>query len=289
MAGEMEKKYWHVCTEGLEKETVFGSREDFIYGMNGVPVYAIMYDVMVLAFCLMINHVHFIVAGKEKECRDFIQSYKRRMSLLANMSGTDVCIKEIDNRDYLLKAIAYVLRNPMTAGQKVLPFMYEWGSGGIYFRGEVMPYGHLTAVRDVKHRDMRRFIRSNVILPGDYLVTDEGMVYPGSYVRSDIVERLYGTPANMLYHVLRNDCVDVELAGNVLSKVRYGDSELAGPVRRFCSMRFGCQSVSDLSPEDRCRLAEMLRKSYGIGFRQMARLTGLDTGLLRRLFGKEPD
>lgn len=276
-----------MCTEGLEKEIIFRNRADFTFGMNGVPVCALCHDVLVLAFCLMSNHVHFILAGRESGCRGFIQSYKRRMSMLADMNGVDANIKEIDNKDYLLKAIAYVLRNPMTAGQKVLPFMYEWGSGNIYFREGAMTYGKMVTVGEKTSREMRELIKSGVSLPVHYLLTEEGLVYPGSYVRSDIVERLYGSPAQMLYYVSRNDCVEVELAGSVLSKVRYSDSELYGSVRNICIREFNCQSVSELRVEDRCRLAKILRKSYGIGLKQTSRLTELDSGLLRKLFGKE--
>ena len=31
------KGYWHVCTDGLEKGLIFKDKDDFIFGMNGVP------------------------------------------------------------------------------------------------------------------------------------------------------------------------------------------------------------------------------------------------------------
>lgn len=35
------KKYWHVCTEGLKRRIIFSGKEDFVFGMNGIPVYCI--------------------------------------------------------------------------------------------------------------------------------------------------------------------------------------------------------------------------------------------------------
>ena len=52
------ENYWHICTEGLVKKVIFKSREDYIVGMNAIPVCAQRFNVTVLAFCLMDNHVN---------------------------------------------------------------------------------------------------------------------------------------------------------------------------------------------------------------------------------------
>lgn len=92
----MEKHYWHICTDGLAREIIFKDVKDYIFGMNGVPALSLFYGVTVLAFCLMSNHVHFVVRGFEKGCRTFITAYKKRLSLIADMTLADVCIKRID-------------------------------------------------------------------------------------------------------------------------------------------------------------------------------------------------
>ena len=40
------------------KKVIFKSREDYIVGMNAIPVCAQRFNVTVLAFCLMDNHVN---------------------------------------------------------------------------------------------------------------------------------------------------------------------------------------------------------------------------------------
>ena len=54
----MENEFWHVCTKGLTSGLIFRSREDYVYGMNGVAVYSQMYRVGTLALCLMDNYVN---------------------------------------------------------------------------------------------------------------------------------------------------------------------------------------------------------------------------------------
>lgn len=282
------KKYWHVCTEGLKQGVIFKERKDFVFGMNGIPVCALKHRILVLAFCLMDNHVHFIVAGEEQDCRKFVFSYRRRLSVLADMEGVDVCIKAIGDMEYLRMAIGYVLRNPMDAGGKELPFYYEWGSGALYFRGDVsVPFRswNSQSVADMGPKKMRVLLKSNFILPDYYMVSPEGVVLPENYVRADIVERVFGLPVRFIYSVLRNDAVEMELAGEVLRKVRYTDSELAGSVIGLCRQKFRAESPESLAMEDRCRLAGLLRKRYGIGVKQISRLTGVNPELLSRIFG----
>ena len=141
MRGE-SREYYHICTEGLEKKLLFRDRRDYIYGMNSIPVCALKFNVSVLAFCLMDNHVHFITEGRYEECSAFINEYKRRCSQRLRSKYSEVqalhdlkvSIHHIDSEEYLLSSVAYVLRNPFSTGSKCLPFHYEWCSAGLYFR-----------------------------------------------------------------------------------------------------------------------------------------------------------
>ena len=109
----MEKKNWHICTEGLEDDLIFKSAGDFVYGMNGVPVCALTSGVSILCFCLMDNHVHFIVNGTEADGERFIRQYLRRLSRLVRIPVEKASMKLIDDDEYLRQAVGYVLRNPV--------------------------------------------------------------------------------------------------------------------------------------------------------------------------------
>lgn len=110
--------------------------------MNSIPACALKFNVSVLAFCLMDNHVHFITEGRYEECSAFINEYKRRCSQRLRSKYSEVqalhdlkvSIHHIDSEEYLLSSVAYVLRNPFSTGSKCLPFHYEWCSAGLYSR-----------------------------------------------------------------------------------------------------------------------------------------------------------
>ena len=70
------KAYWLVTTEHLKKGLWFRDDEDYRVGMNYVAIVAFVYKVMVLAFVLMSNHVHFVLYCTEEEARAFINEFK---------------------------------------------------------------------------------------------------------------------------------------------------------------------------------------------------------------------
>ena len=113
------------------------------------------------------------------------------------------------------------------------------------------------------------------------------MVDPSCYVDYRAVEGLFGHVGRMLYFLSRNDDMEMELTENHLSKSSYSDEELAVSVRVICREKFGCDSPDGLSVEARYSLVSILRKRYGLGPKQLARLTGTDPQLLRGILLKK--
>ncbi len=128
-------------TRGLEKDLLFYGDADFLYGMNIIPRYLKLSGTRLLAFCLMDNHMHFVLEGCRDACNQFIINYKRTVfSFLKKRRGRDVPettvpgIVGIESTDRLLTVIAYVLRNPVAAGFNYLPQDYKWSSASTCFR-----------------------------------------------------------------------------------------------------------------------------------------------------------
>ena len=170
---------------------IFRSREDFVYGMNGVPVCALMCGVDVLSFTLMTNHVHFVVTGREDSCLGFMRNYRRRLSRLADMGGNSaVGMKEIPDKETFMRTVAYVLRNSLSSDPEVLPLFYKWGSGSCYFRKDslLLPVEY-RRVSDFGYREIRKMLHSNLALPDDYRLTPEGTICPANYVNRFSVPR----------------------------------------------------------------------------------------------------
>ena len=91
--------YYHFCTNGLLKNIIFSSDEDYIYGMNAIAICKSKYvDVKILAFCIMNNHVHFIFDCTKDEGESFMRYYKLLLGVYLkknygaerNLDGADI-------------------------------------------------------------------------------------------------------------------------------------------------------------------------------------------------------
>ena len=219
---EQEKIFRHICTAGLEKEIIFKTDADYIFGMNSIPVCMADKDISMHAFCLMDNHVHFIAHGTEEDCGGFIKAYRKRLFTLADMSRADICMKEIDDAEYLKRAIAYVLRNPPAAGLAVLPTHYRWSSGPLYFNdGNTLTVNRpVTDIAHMSRRRQQKLFRTRGQLPGHYTITADGLICPKCYVDYRAVEEIFHSPFRMLYFLSGNDRMEMEPTSGILRRAR---------------------------------------------------------------------
>ena len=88
----------------------------------------------------------------------------------------------------------------------------------------------------------------------------------------------------MLYFLSRNDSMEMELTSGILRRARYTDSEMASTITNLCSEIFSKSSPDALSIDERYHLADILRKQYGLGIKQLARLTHTSISLLGQVF-----
>jgi REP element-mobilizing transposase RayT len=66
---------WHFCTDGNAVDRLFDDDHDFRDGMNRVFIVRRDFSVIILAFCLMDTHVHFILYGAFEECNKFMHKF----------------------------------------------------------------------------------------------------------------------------------------------------------------------------------------------------------------------
>ena len=62
------KKYYHVCSLGLEKNLLFSDDQDFVTGVNDIAISLLKFDIKLICYCLMSNHFHFILYGEKQVC-----------------------------------------------------------------------------------------------------------------------------------------------------------------------------------------------------------------------------
>lgn len=282
------KGYYHVSSHGLERNDIFKSREDFIQGMNDVAICVLGYDVLILCFCLMSNHFHFLLYGTLEECRRFSEEYKRRCGIRMRNSGdvkglkdVEVRLHRIDDLRYLENVIGYILRNPMAAGIKVLPYLYPWSSASLYFNPQIIIGGEV--LNEMSERKRFRILKSRTSVPDNYMVDSNGMILPSCYVDYAAVEKIFRHPARLLAALARNVENDVEIFLGVADEVSMTDQEILSQMKELIWVEFHRDSISQLSMEQRVRLCRLLKLNFKAGVKQIARVTHIDPDLVARV------
>lgn len=289
-ASVIMKKYYHVCSQGLEKGLIFSCDDDFISGVNDIAICLLKFDVKIVCYCLMNNHFHFILYGEEQACLEFANEYKRRCGIRLRISKMEVnalgnlklSISEIGDHEYLENAIAYVLRNPLAARINMMPYHYMWSSADIYFRGDTASRGG-TPVNELPERRRNRILRTKQPLPDCYMVNDRGMIIPESFVDPTLTEAIFRHPSRLMFALAKKVETEVELKFGIADQVSYTDAEMKSLINEYISMEFGVQGISALSNQQKLRLCPVMKRNYNASVKQICRITKLDPEIVSKL------
>ncbi len=126
----------HVTQRGNYRQNIFNDDEDRVCYLTLINRYAQEYHNEIYAFCLMNNHVHFIIKPKEQYslagifCRAH-QQYSLYLHKKKDIQGhlwQERFYSCLLQGSHIHKAIKYVERNPVRAGIVIQPWNYHWSS-----------------------------------------------------------------------------------------------------------------------------------------------------------------
>ncbi len=287
-----QEELYHACTNGLSQDLMFCDTKDFVQGMNDIPVCALSTGIKIYAFCLMNNHVHFVLKGQYDDCLKFMRLYKQmrsrrlraRHGTWYTLRGAEISVILLDSAEYQLNAIAYVLRNPVAAGMAVMPGEYKWSSASLYFGDKAFCLPGCRKMSELTVREKFRILKSRISFPDNYIVDSDGMIFPGSYTEYESVARMFGSPKQLLFYETKNQDLTSELETGIVAKTKYRDEELLCSLDWLCENKFRGKKYYDLRIEDRYHAAKELRRRYGCSVKQISRVTGLPADILKAMF-----
>lgn len=126
----------HVVQRGNFRQNVFETFEEFRQYCYFVREYQEKYGLEIISYCLMNNHVHFIVTPLHmdslgKYFRTVHMRYSQFKNHIEKRKGhlwQGRFFSSILDNEYLFKAIRYVERNPVRAKMIKHPWDYSWSS-----------------------------------------------------------------------------------------------------------------------------------------------------------------
>jgi len=126
----------HVTQRGNYQQKVFQEDQDCAVYLRYINKYSKKYAVDIFAYCLMHNHVHFIVRPNNKESlasafngahQRYAYYYHKKIDRNGHLWQARFfsCIL---HGDHIPTAIRYVEKNPVRAGMVKHPWEYKWSS-----------------------------------------------------------------------------------------------------------------------------------------------------------------
>ena len=101
------------------------------------------------------------------------------------------------------------------------------------------------------------------------------IVFPGEYVASEVVERLFKTCKAFNYFLCSSREDDVESREGVISHLSIPIQEMRQRRKELCREMFGTESLAGLDTVRRLKLARTLKSRYNSSTKQIARVCGL--------------
>ena len=288
------KRIYLLTTEHLKKGLWFREDEDFRVAMNFVAIQAAGNpEVVVLAFILMSNHVHFVLVGKEEDVEAFINGFKQRYSIYYRRKyGVKEFLRRNDLDTRMIpyddegpeKAVAYVQMNCVAANICSHPSQYPWGTGNTFFNPVPVVGKRLD---DLSGRARKRLLHSESdFLPGDWLLSADGFIFPASYVDVKAVEMLYRTPKRMNYFLVNSSKAKKRLMADE-NLPSFRDQTILAALPDLCRSLFQKDSFSQLQLDEKSEFARQIRFRFSADATQVARVCGITYADAARLLDSE--
>lgn len=131
---------YHVMLRGINRQTIFEDEEDKLKFIDTLRHYKQEYEYNIFAYCLMDNHVHFVIKeGKEPLERlmkrigvSYVYWYNWKYKRSGHLFQDRYKSEAIEDDSYLLEVVRYIHQNPLKANVTATLGEYCWSSYADY-------------------------------------------------------------------------------------------------------------------------------------------------------------
>jgi len=158
----------HVTQRGNDRCQVFFDDDDRRFYLWTLAQYRQKYGVSIWAYCLMDNHVHFLVVPEREESLArcfagtnlvYTQHFNKKRSRSGRLWQNRFFSCPVDTDEYLLPVLRYIETNPVRAGKANQAWDYGWSSARHHVLGtpDAVVTEPVGLIKDMG-REYRRFL-----------------------------------------------------------------------------------------------------------------------------------
>ncbi|GAB4480897.1 MAG: hypothetical protein OHK0031_02390 [Anaerolineales bacterium] len=157
--------YYHIYNRGAHRLDIFRNDADFVFLLKLIRKQMQVFDISVIAYCLMSNHYHFLLRQNgDMMISAFMQAvfniYSKAFNTKYQHTGTifegPYKAIAVDSTPYVLHLCRYIHRNPVDAAIVVRPEQWHYSN-----------YAEFVGLRNGSLVD-RDFVAENFGAPGAY-------------------------------------------------------------------------------------------------------------------------
>lgn len=279
------KPYYLITTEHSEW-LLYKTREEFIVGSNLVAISAARAELAVLDDTVMNNHHHVLGKGRRSNVDAFTDDLREKMRRyqlsLGNPSLKELKIQvdEVLDLRQFRNYVCYIDRNAYVARLDSTPNGYPWGSGNLFFNGNLCMMAEGTAWNTLSIEKRRKICRSHDIeLPASYRVRSE-QILRSSFVDYKHTESLFNS-ANQYFSMLtRRGEADVEIARLKGESIQLPNEE----VFQIVGSWYPESGIRSLDAAERLEVARSMKKRLNSSNKQIAQVLRLPLNDVDRMF-----
>ena len=129
--------YYHFFNRGAHRKSIFREPDNYFFVLDKMKMYALKYQLTLIAYVLMPNHYHFLVRQDGEHFARYLpqyvfNSYSSAYNIRYNHSGTlfedNYKVKPVQDEAYLLHLCRYIHGNPVKDGIAADPADWEYSN-----------------------------------------------------------------------------------------------------------------------------------------------------------------
>jgi len=136
-----DEGYYHIISRGINKKKIFHRKTDYEKFLTTIQKYKKIFQISILHYCLMPNHIHLLVqTQKAEDLPKFMQVilqvyahyFRKQYLYVGHLFQNRYLSKSIEKETYLLECARYIERNPLRANLCQCIEKYPWSSYSHY-------------------------------------------------------------------------------------------------------------------------------------------------------------